>query len=495
MHGSLSGDLVMITHGGSTLAELLVTNRGLDDDLAVTAFRGGLSTQSGRLAEADPDACLGVSFVTDWVPPPPGMDTAERPFRFQIPVHILYDLDADRFDDQLWDLAVTNVLAGEAALFPELYTGGVVSHADLVNRSQTLQQIIETLNRDRHVFLTAPRRYGKTSLMRAVHRRMAAQGVAIFLDVESVTSPEELAVRLEVALEMASREDDQSGLPTGATDEVEETDRVLQRLDQIRKGSAPFFGHLPANLAELQRPAIILDEVTYMLENMERERAVICLELISRISRVQGVRLVIAASTDLVAYLRSQELTLRLPRSTRLELEPFSQRDARLLVRALFARNHRRPAAGVVDRILQYAWPPVPYFIQILIFELEAELRRSAPLLSPELVDRVYRTAVMGPDCRRWFDFFEWHFRRYYRDQEGRAARLLLNELSLRPEGISHQAVKSLLAAHDAMIDDVKGMVHRLKYDMYVESDRSGVRISHRMLCEYWRRFHAKVGG
>ena len=477
------------------LAELLVTNRGLDDDLAVSAFREGLSAQSARLAEADPDVSLGVSFVTDWVPPPAGAETAERPFRFQIPVHILFDLEAHRFDDELWDLAVTNVLNGDAALFPELYTGGVVSHADLVNRSQTLQQIMETLDRGRHVFLTAPRRYGKTSLMRAVHRQMAANGVAVFLDVESVTSPEELAVRLEVSLEMASREGgDQSGLSAGASDEVEETDRVLQRLDQIRKDGAPFPVHLPENLAELQRPSIILDEVTYMLENMERERAVICLELISRISRVPGVRLIIAASTDLVAYLRAQELTLKLSRSTRLELEPFSRRDARLLVRALFARNHRRPAGGVVDQILCHAWPPVPYFIQILIFELEAELRRSAPLLSPELVERVYRTAVMGPDCRRWFDFFEWHFRRYYQDRQGRAARLLLNELSLRPDGISHRAVKSLLAAHDAVIDDVAALVHRLKYDMYVESDRRGVRIAHRMLREYWRRFHAKAG-
>ena len=61
---------------------------------------------------------------------------------------------------------------------------------DFVDSKQEIKQILATLEKD-NVLLAAPRRFGKTSIMRRLEKELSDNGnVVIFLDVESIYSPQ-----------------------------------------------------------------------------------------------------------------------------------------------------------------------------------------------------------------------------------------------------------------------------------------------------------------
>lgn len=74
--------------------------------------------------------------------------------------------------------------------------GGPVIGKDFFDRKKEIRHVIESLGKD-NVLLVAPRRYGKTSLMREVERKLRRQSkTCLFLDVMYVCSPQEFMIEL-----------------------------------------------------------------------------------------------------------------------------------------------------------------------------------------------------------------------------------------------------------------------------------------------------------
>lgn len=67
---------------------------------------------------------------------------------------------------------------------------------DFFNRHEEIQRILRDIYRD-NLLLKAPRRYGKTSIMREVERRFKEKGhLCLFLDVHAVDSSREFLFEL-----------------------------------------------------------------------------------------------------------------------------------------------------------------------------------------------------------------------------------------------------------------------------------------------------------
>src|SRR5690348_1290926 len=77
--------------------------------------------------------------------------------------------------------------------------GNSVTGARFWDREEDLPRLIELLDEGAHVLLIAPRRVGKTSLMREVACRICDRYVCLHIDLQKAHSPAGAMVELSLA--------------------------------------------------------------------------------------------------------------------------------------------------------------------------------------------------------------------------------------------------------------------------------------------------------
>ena len=81
-----------------------------------------------------------------------------------------------------------------------LPVGSPAIGADFIDREKEIKQIFTALAKD-SVLLIAPRRFGKTSIMKKLKRELSSQGeISIFIEVEDVYSPQQFLTEIVMAL-------------------------------------------------------------------------------------------------------------------------------------------------------------------------------------------------------------------------------------------------------------------------------------------------------
>jgi len=159
--------------------------------------------------------------------------------------------------------------------------GPWVVGSDFWDRSQELDRLIELIDEDENLLVVAPRRIGKTSLLRESLRILNSRGrdFCVFVDPQHCSAPEEVIVSLALATKPIS------GLWTRALESFkialgEFWDRVesvgIDVLElRLREGSAEAWQirgrQMLANLAKAERPVVIyLDELPIVINRMMR---------------------------------------------------------------------------------------------------------------------------------------------------------------------------------------------------------------------------------
>ena len=78
--------------------------------------------------------------------------------------------------------------------------GAWVSGDDMFDRETELNLLAGKIANGNHILLTGQRRMGKTTLAHAVGARLTAKGwVALFIDIEDATSPEDVVAAMAAA--------------------------------------------------------------------------------------------------------------------------------------------------------------------------------------------------------------------------------------------------------------------------------------------------------
>ncbi len=70
---------------------------------------------------------------------------------------------------------------------------------DFIDREKEIAQILAALKKD-SVLLIAPRRFGKTSIMRRLKELLDQEGISVFLEVEDVYTPQRFVSEIVMAL-------------------------------------------------------------------------------------------------------------------------------------------------------------------------------------------------------------------------------------------------------------------------------------------------------
>lgn len=332
--------------------------------------------------------------------------------------------------------------------------GGVPEPEELIGRDHLIGVLWKQLEAN-NILLVAPRRFGKTGVMRHVLKRPQDTCIPIYLDAENIAAPETFALDLLAELLahaklrqlLSSARSLPAKIISVITDHVDEVGVEGFKLKLKEALGESWQAVAKRLILEMEKSAktvvFIIDEFAQMIENIERqhdaEMARGTLSWFRSIRMVQKdelrrFRFVIAGSTSIDMILRRLDVPDKLNDFFRLPVEPIERDDAVGLLNGLGATYDLRFSKEAVHTVFDLLGPPVPYFIHLLVSQLILEPRLKGKEITSADIQDVYARRLLGPTCHKYFDYYRQRLKRYGAPGE-RAAIAMLREIAASPSG------------------------------------------------------------
>jgi len=300
--------------------------------------------------------------------------------------------------------------------------------------------------RGNNILLLAPRRFGKTGVMRHVLQVPAEGYWPVYFDLEDVDSPEEFVWRVTRALlsnDHVCKFLNGAGSPhgklqewiRGSFDELRFDGAKVRFKDAVSEDWREVARRLLLEMEEFDETVIfIFDELPAMLERVQAKRgeetardfmAWFRVVRLQQKDQLRRHRFVVGGSTGIDLVLRRLKSADNLNDFEGLYVEPLREEAARRLIADL-AETMRIDLSGeLVDRILELIGPPVPFFVHMLFSQLGQLPATARQPLHIGALDEVYRSRVLGPTCRQYFDHHRERLKRYGKSREKSAVAIL----------------------------------------------------------------------
>jgi hypothetical protein len=288
------------------------------------------------------------------------------------------------------------------------------------DREAELKLLIEYLDEGANILLVAPRRMGKTSLMREAARRIQERFTCLHVDLQkSDTAPDAVAELSLATTPHGSLWEKSKQLFGNVLDQV--TTRV-ESIDLHEVGISLRSGlnagnwedkgdHLFETLADNEKPVVaFLDEVPilvnrllkhddYLITPERRHEADIFMSWLRRNSlKHQGkVRMVLTGSIGLEPVLRQSGLSATLNSFTPFELGPWSLAVSVGCIEALANQYGIKITPNVAVEMVEAIGYGVPHHVEMFFDKVYEECkRRNIREVSVDLVKHVYETGMLS---------------------------------------------------------------------------------------------------
>ncbi len=352
--------------------------------------------------------------------------------------------------------------------------------------------------------LTAPRRVGKTSLLRGfVHHVRANGGRAVYVDVQGAASELGFVERLVAALRAVPEgevpravfrrmgnligriESFKAGVEIKLRDaevavwrrEGDELREILAAVAQAR-GAGWFIlvDELPVlvkNLADLEEGARRADQFLSW-----------CRELRQLQTSAVPVRWVFCGSIGLVALTNRLGLTKTINDLAEFRLGPFEDQTAREFLHALATTQQLAMDTALADAIVARTRWLIPHHLQIVFHELNArrEARPPAERVADAFAEAVRKRHYFEP----WYERLDEELSA----SDARHARAMLEVCAKDPDGVRFATLSGSIA--DELTDarsrqeTVLRLVRALEEDGYVEASGDRWRFRSELLRSFW---------
>lgn len=359
-----------------------------------------------------------------------------------------------------------------------------------------------------HVVLTAPRRLGKTSLLKQLCSAAADHGLlAVYLDVSALRTPQELIQLMEQELpqariiqhiktvssavggwlsrlgkvklsaaELGSLEVDLQASPSA--DWREQAGRLRQRLSQ-------------------QPVLIVLDEFSVFVHHLlhtDRAQAEQLLAVLRSWRQQSGVvcRFIFSGSIGLNSLLERHGLQTETNDCYDFRLGPFALPDAQAMLLQLSAREGWPMAEATAVTLCERVSWLSPYYLMLVLQEsiraAMTRLRVTGPCgqaLTPADVDQGLAQLL---DSRSTFSHWYQRLSKHHVEPELSWLRHSLSRLAAREGGLR---ISTLLAAPGTPASAAELLIE-LEEHGYTVQDGQQVRFQSPLLRHYWKKNHAK---
>ena len=365
-----------------------------------------------------------------------------------------------------------------------------------------------------NVLLLAPRRFGKSGVMRHILLKPRANFLPLSFELEDVDSPEEFVWR--VTRELLAH-DHVRNLLSHATklpaslmgwvkknfDQAEFEGAKIKFKSEIREDWREAARRMLIELEKADETIIFLfDELPAMLDRIiEKHGDSSARDFLAwfRTVRLEQKdvlrrhRFMVAGSVGIDQILRKLGATDKLVDFARVTIEPLDNPTAEDLAQALALSYSIGWSSPLSIKLSELIGAPVPYFIHIFFSQLgQMPLNQRTTLTVPEL-ERVYRERVLGPTCRHYFDHYSSRLKRY--GKTGEKAALSILRAVAGQQRISRPALYDIYekargrGASDQQFDE---LMADLEYDWYLRLDPDTNEFYFRLkvMQDWWRRWY-----
>lgn len=395
---------------------------------------------------------------------------------------------------------------------PGFVIGNIAKGDDMWDRKAEIDHIWKSLEKT-SVFLKAPRRFGKTSIMFNLFENPRLGYETVFFDAEGRNDPEDFVVALAVDL-ISNSKFKKAVISTKkwfkeAFQRIEEIGLATARLklkDHVRQGWQDKGFEILSCVAESHKKILfIIDELPTLIQNIatKHENHAACEFLnwfrqIRQHPKLPEFRWLVGGSIG-IEYILEKVGTG--PRTINdfeiINIGAFSGEEGRGYVKALLVGDGgiKRVSNVAIEKIMELVGPPVPYFIQILASEsLKAMERLRRTTLTPEAIEEVFHGQVLGPASKTYFMHYYQRLKEYYTPGLARIAHRLVLEVA-RCKRKGKQDLWRLFKAHSTEKPDesaFNSLMTDLENDFYIiynYADKT-YGFSTNILRAWWLRYH-----
>jgi len=256
---------------------------------------------------------------------------------------------------------------------------------DFIDRKQEIKQILTALKKD-NILLAAPRRFGKTSIMRRLEKDLFGDGnVVIFLDVESVYSPQRFLS--EIIMELTDFKE--FSIKSGFLSKTKNICKLVQ--DNIEEIEIPtiFKAKLRSSVEESLKEDwidksdalfriintsnlniyFIFDEFPIAIKNMDAVDAKIFLSWFRRLRQTcTNVRFIVGGSVSIERVLRNVGGTNVINDFKTIRVNGFERDFALQIVKNVFEEEDWEYTPLLGNKILDCVGESyIPYFVGIML--------------------------------------------------------------------------------------------------------------------------------
>ncbi len=366
--------------------------------------------------------------------------------------------------------------------------GAPVTGADFFPRDDVIAALERGLEVE-HILFLAPRRTGKTSLLRRLENQPPAGAKAIFINLERFTHPKQW---IEQMVKMLHKDNQ-------FAQGMKKVGGFLARIesDSFKLAEADWTDSASAFLEELNRldqPVLfLLDEFPIMINLFARKHGELEAENALRWFRCWRqenlggqVRFLLTGSIGLDSVVRRLGFPDAINDLRRQELWPLKDAEAITLTRRLTCDNcglDAHLAADLAEEFLHLTGAAWPYFLQLFVAELQDANPR--PVSTAE-VKPLYDRIVFGKR-NQYSENMRERLNDVFSKPLAEAARAVLKLIADTPDGIAREELKARAPAIES--EDFNYVLDVLVHDGYLGETLDGrYRFFSNLLRDYWRR-------
>lgn len=374
------------------------------------------------------------------------------------------------------------------------------------DRPQISQQIRRSLERGGNLLISAPRRIGKSSLIKHLLTQAAANEIIIYISVQSATHSNEFFEKL--FKELIKNNTVFAGM-NGFTQRASAgLKNIISRVRNItleggleidKTANIDYYTALQTLIKALTEKKVILllDEFPDAVSNMIRRDKKLAIEFLlqmrelRQISSDLGLQFILTGSSGLanvVSQLGENDLINDLEE---ISVAPYTEQEASVFIQRLVLgyQIHYSSDFQINDNTLAYILEKInwrlPYYLQIMIKSLFEAFENTQVIAEPATVDKVLSAMLTAQS--EYYGYFQYWYQRLQDNLDNasyQAAIEMLNQLAC--DKVSSLAqLKSLPFATKPELP-VKQILNILVHDGYISQHQQQYGFNSFLLKQWW---------
>ena len=382
---------------------------------------------------------------------------------------------------------------------------------EFFNREKELRILLEKIIRGESIYIAAPRRIGKTSLMHKVKQCLEDQGhICLFHDLEGGAAPSDLVAvlyedmtgkaNLKEIKPIAKNFIKNLWTSLGSRDS---TERSLLKgfLDSTlwRQNGDHFFETMVGSCPEGKRLIIFLDELALMIQKMQECQTEECRHVqphgdvetfLAWLRSIQQrfsakVSFVVASSIGLPPLLHRLGLSQHMNAFVSFNLDAWTPEVARECIFALGRGASLEFSEEVVQRMMDLIGWCSPYYVQVFVDAVRDHHLGQA--CTCEEVEIIYKKHVVRGTLGIFqLSHMEERLRKSFAKKEYDLAMNILSSAAQSCDGVQESSLDEISANSKAGADSLRAVLDVLEHDGYLERNGNEWRFLSKLLRDWW---------